>query len=362
MMKQVAKNNEHVLCVRPDGMGDVLMTSPAFRALKETFPGMKLTLLTSPSGGAIAQFIPEIDEIITVKVPWEKMDTTPTESKELLDLIQSLQQKKFDRAIIFTTFSQNASLSALLCYLAEIPKRLAYSPRKPYALLTDWIQDKEPTETIRHEVKRQLELVKYIGATTTNKKLSLQIPLSAKKSLEKILVQKNISLSKPIILLHPGASSVKRQYSTSGFAQIALQLHDLGYQVICTGNENEKALVNRIISESNNTIVSLAGVLSLAELIVLISFSSLLISNNTGPVHIAAALQTPIIDLYALTNPQHTPWQVPSTVLYFQVAKSLQHEVVENSIPPNALPLRNPLQVVAEAIRLLEQIHRHSYL
>jgi len=362
-MKKLIKNTkEHILCVRPDGMGDVLMTSPAFRALKETYSHIKLSLLTSPAGEAIAQFIPEIDEVISVKVPWEKMETYPATSKDLLGLIQMLKQKKFDRAIIFTTFSQDASLSALLCYLAEIPERLAYSARKPYALLTDWIRDTEPTQTIRHEVKRQLELVKYIGATTSNKKLSLQIPSSAKKSLEKILAHKNISLTKPIILLHPGASSVKRQYSPSGFAQIALRLHDLGYQIICTGDEKEKALVNSIISESNNTIVSLAGILSLAELIVLISFSSLLISNNTGTVHIAAALQTPIIDLYALTNPQHTPWQVPSTVLYFQVAKSLQHEVVENSIPVNALPLRNPLQVVTEAIRLLEQIHRHSYL
>lgn len=362
-MKNLSKNTkERILCVRPDGMGDVLMTSPAFRALKETYPQTQLSLLTSPSGEAIAQFIPEIDEVITVKVPWEKMENGTTTSKDFLDLIQLLKQKKFDRAIIFTTFSQNALLSALLCYLADIPQRLAYSSRKPYALLTDWIQDTEPHQTIRHEVKRQLELVKYIDATTSNTRLSLQIPLSAKKSLEKILAKKNISLTKPIILLHPGANSVKRQYSPSGFAQIALRLNDLGYQVICTGNENEITLANHIISESKNTVVSLAGSLSLAEFIVLISISSLLISNNTGPVHIAAAVQTPIIDLYALTNPQHTPWQVPARVLYFQVAKSLQHEVVENSIPAHALPLRNPLQVVTEALHLLEQTNRHAYL
>jgi len=353
-MKRELKTNGHILCVRPDSMGDILMTSPAFRALKETFHRTKITLLTSTSGGAIAQFIPEIDDILTINFPWEKTQMS-SDSEKLLELIQLLQQKHFDQAIIFTSFSQDPLLSALICYLANIPQRLAYSHTKPYALLTKWVPDREPQDGIRHEVERQLVLVKTIGATTVDTRLSLQVPVNAKKSIVHLLTTQGISLQKPLIIIHPGANSIKRQYAPSGFAEIALLLHQYGYQIVCTGNKEEKDLVQLVSEYTGNKVISLAGELSLAELIALISYSSLLISNNTGPVHIAAALETPVVDLYALTNPQHTPWKVLSKVLYFDVRKELQHEVINNEIPPNAVRLQSSQQVVMEAIKILEK-------
>lgn len=353
-MRKTPFTENSILCIRPDFMGDVLMTTPAFKALKESFPGTKLTLLSSKSGAAIARFIPEIDEVLTADFPWEKTNEIIT-SKEILALIQLFKEKKFDRAIIFTAFSQNSLVAALICYLAEIPKRLAYSTQKPYALLTDWVVDKEPREGVKHEVERQLALVERIGAKTSDTHLSLHIPEDAKKTILKILTDHQVSPLRPFIIIHPGARSIKRQYSPSGFAEIAVALHELGYQIIVTGSKDEKELAKLISEYTEHKVISLTGKLSLAEFIALISRSSLLISNNTGPVHIAAAVGTPVVDLYALTNPQHTPWQVPAAVLYFEVAKELRHEVVCDEIPPNAIPLESSNQVVAEALKLLKK-------
>src|SRR5690606_30525168 len=92
-----------------------------------------------------------------------------------------------------------------------------------------------------------------------------------------------------------------------------------GWRLALTGAPAEHELVERLAREGYGAAVSLAGALSLAELAALIAEAPLLISNNTGPVHVAAAVGTPVVDLYALTNPQHTPWHVPSRVLYRDV-------------------------------------------
>src|SRR5689334_11368646 len=98
---------KNILCVRPDNMGDVLLTSPAFRAIKESLPGVQLTLLTSPGGSTIARFIPEIDEVITCKLPWDSK-LQPDSGEALLQLIDTLKERAFDGAVLFTNYSQSA--------------------------------------------------------------------------------------------------------------------------------------------------------------------------------------------------------------------------------------------------------------
>ncbi len=116
----------NVLCVRLDALGDVLMTTPAFRALKESRPGGRITLLTSPSGAEGARLVPEIDDVIVYEAPWMKATASRTDSTADLAMVAELKRRAFDAAIIFTVYSQNPLPAALLCYLAEIPLRLAY--------------------------------------------------------------------------------------------------------------------------------------------------------------------------------------------------------------------------------------------
>src|SRR3954452_9128126 len=156
----------NILCIRADNMGDLIMTTPALRALKETF-ACRITVLTSQMGNVITPFIPEIDEVIAYDLPWIKTNAS-VHPETLLPLIEKIKEHHFDGAIIFTVYSQNPLPSAMLAFMAGIPKRLAYCRENPYNLLTDWIPEKEPLNYIRHQVQRDLDLVAAIGATTNN--------------------------------------------------------------------------------------------------------------------------------------------------------------------------------------------------
>src|SRR5688572_6396513 len=135
------KHCRKILCVRLDNMGDVLMSSPAFVALRESFGG-RITLLTSSMGAPIAPYIPAIDEVLVFDSPWVKRDGLP-DLESLTEVVATLKQKKFDAAVIFTAFSQNPLPAALLLYQAKIPRTLAYCRENPYMLLTNWIPEKE---------------------------------------------------------------------------------------------------------------------------------------------------------------------------------------------------------------------------
>jgi ADP-heptose:LPS heptosyltransferase len=100
---------------------------------------------------------------------------------------------------------------------------------------------------------------------------------------------------------------------------VDLLIEQTGCQVLFTGETDEDELIRRVQDGMANASHCVAGRLNLAELAALIDKADLLISNNTGPAHIAAAVDTPVVDLYALTNPQHTPWQVRSRVLFHDV-------------------------------------------
>ena len=311
-----------ILVIRSDNMGDLLMSTPAIRALKETFDS-RITVLTSSMAAGIAHNIPEIDETIIFDVPWVKT-ANASFSHDFLSMVKVLKAKQFDLAVIFTVFSQNPMPAIMLAYLADIPKRLAYCRENPYELLTNWIPDKEPYTLIKHQVIRDLDLVASVGAVTSNDFLSLKIP-NAWPSTKKKLHKNSIDLQKPWIILHPGVSELKRQYPTESWIELGKRLiTDFGYQVILTGSASEKKLTDEIQQGIGTNAFSIAGLLSLDEFICLIKEASLLLSVNTGSVHIAAATQTPVVVLYAQTNPQHTPWKTPNKVLYFEVPEALQ--------------------------------------
>jgi lipopolysaccharide heptosyltransferase II len=305
------------LIIRADNLGDLVMSTPAIRALKET-TGAHITVLTSQMATGIAKHISEIDEVITYDLPWVKTNNS-INSNSFYEVVSQLREERFDAAVIFTVFSQNPLPAAMLAYLANIPKRLAYCRENPYDLLTDWVPDKEPYEFIKHQVERDLDLVRTIGATTADDRLALEVSESAWQEAQRKLVSENIDLGKQWIIFHAGVSEVKRQYSEEGWIEAGKKMVEQGYQILFTGTKNEKALTDSLVAGIGSNAFSIAGFFSLEEFIAAIKHAPLIVSVNTGTVHIAAAVGTPVVVLYATTNPQHSPWKVPSRVLEFDV-------------------------------------------
>ena len=340
-------------------MGDVIMSTPALSALKESF-NCKITLLTSKMGAPILPHISDIDDSMVANLPWVKA-TDSLNAGKCTRLIREIKEEKFDAAIIFTVYSQNPLPSALLCFLAEIPVRIAYCRENPYELLTHWLPDDEPYSCIRHQVERDLALVRFAGTTVKDDRLHLKIALHNKAHKIK-LKEIEIDTAQPFILIHIAVSEKKREYPEQDWIEtLRLLRKKTAVSFYLTGASSEKEPVNRIMRNVNVTnCFSLAGKTSVADLIFLIKKAALLLSVNTASIHIAAAMQTPVVVLYALTNPQHTPWKVKSKVLYFKVNEELQsrNEVirfVQKTQPEKTVDFPTP-EIVADAcMELLNQ-------
>jgi lipopolysaccharide heptosyltransferase II len=346
---------ENVLCVRLDSLGDVLMTTPAIRALRRSRPGRRITLLTSPAGAEAARLVPEIDHVIVYDAPWLKATTLRSDSHAEYAIADRLRSGHYDAAVIFTVYSQNPLPSAFLCYLADIPLRLAHCHENPYQLLTDWVPDREPVDGIRHEVQRQLDLVTAVGCVTTDTSLSLRVPPEADRRVAALLSELGISPGRPWMVIHPGASAPSRRYSIECYGQVARRLTVDGFRVVFTGSTDERGLIERAQMAMDVPSHSLAGCLDLGGLAALIARAPLLITNNTGPAHVAAAVSTPVVVLYALTNPQHTPWNVPARVLFHDVPCRLCYKSVCPFGHGNCLRLITPEQVVRASYDLLDE-------
>jgi ADP-heptose:LPS heptosyltransferase len=303
-MKRSWEAAEHVLCVRLDTIGDVLMTGPAIRALRDSAPARRITLLTSPAGALAGRLMPEVDETIVYEAPWMKGYEPPPDTR----IAELLRAGRFDAAAIFTVFSQSALPAALLCHQAGIPLRLAHAREKPYALLTDWVAEPEPDHAERHEVQRQLDLVRAVGATTADERLRVELPDRARDRVGELIPQEG-----PWAVVHPGGSAPSRRYPLELWQEACEELtRERGFTLVATGDASERELAEALPA-------TYAGELSLPELGALLAEAPLLLAGNTGPVHLAAAVGTPVVDVYALTNPQHTPWMVPSLVLSHDV-------------------------------------------
>jgi ADP-heptose:LPS heptosyltransferase len=353
-------NCKNILCIRADNMGDLLMSSPAIRALKETL-NCKITLLTSSMGHVISPFIKEIDSTIEADLPWIKTQT-PLNEEQFLLLIKKIKAYRFDAVVIFTVYSQNPLPAAMMAYMAGIPKRLAYCRENPYHLLTDWVVEKEPYHFIQHQVLRDLNLVKTVGAATRNKNLSIRFSQEAKQNALAKLSDAGVNIHKNWLLIHPGVSEAKREFPKEKWIETGKLLRDnLSFQLIITGSQSEKTLCEQIQRGIGQSAFCLAGKLLIEEFVALISASPLVISVNTGTVHIAAATHTPVIVLYALTNPQHTPWQVPSSVMYFSVKENLgsKNEVVNyvcENLMNKKFDVPSPNIILKEAGQLLKEV------
>jgi lipopolysaccharide heptosyltransferase II len=300
-----------VLAVRTDNLGDVLMTTPALAALKATLR-CHLTLLASPSGAAAAPHLPCVDETIAVAAPWSKQ----SRYDPLDAIVRRVRDGRFDAAVIFTTSTQCALPAATLLALAGVPLRLAHARENPYALLTDWVRD-DGDRFAQHEVERQLALVRSIGADGGLPRLRFALRRDDAVAARARLQAAGVAPGRPYVALHPGASAPSRRYAPERFGAAAASIAaDTGMPVVVLGGDDDRAAVETVVRGATSPAVrALAGTLTLGELAAVIAEARLLVCNNSGPAHLAAALRTPVVQLYALTNPQHTPWGTPARVL-----------------------------------------------
>ncbi len=209
---------QRILAVRLDNLGDVLVTTPALHAIKTSLPGAKLTLLASPVGAQVARLNSAIDDLIVYEAPWmDPWHKLPQDSQREQQMVAAIREQHFDGVIIFTSYHQSSLPAAYLCYLADIPLRVAASIDGPGSLLTT--RHKHP-EHMMHEVERGLDLVGAIGLTTNHLDLVLEVPDRARGKAYDLLSAYGINPQRPLVVVHPGCSMPARTYPWELYAQV----------------------------------------------------------------------------------------------------------------------------------------------
>ncbi|CUU56220.1 ADP-heptose:LPS heptosyltransferase [Parafrankia irregularis] len=278
-----------VLVARLDSDGDVLLSGPAVRAVRAG--AGHVTMLVGPRGRAAAGLLPEVDDIIVWHCPWIDPEPRAVEPADIAGLVRRLNAGGFDEALILTSFHQSPLPLALLLRLAGVRRVTAASEDYPGSLLD--VRHRLPDSGL-HEVQRALSTAAAAGyrlPVGDDGRLRIRGPIPDTRHL---------TGAAPYLVLHPGTSVPARRWEPSRFAALAAALAGNGHRVAVTGAADETALTAHVAGAVGRDLggatdlVTLAGVLAGARAIVI---------GNTGPAHLAAAVGTPVISLFAPTVP-----------------------------------------------------------
>ncbi len=300
------------LVVRLDNAGDVLVAGPAVRAVAAGSD--RTTMLVGPHGAAAAALLPGVDEVLVWRCPWIDGDPAPVDRADVDRLVQTLEGHRFDRALVLTSFHQSPLPTALVLRMAGVPWVGAISADYPGSLLDLRHRLEEADVPDLPEPERALSLARAAGFALPpgdDGALSVRRPLPDVTDLVP---------AGPFVVLHPGTSVPARAWPVDRYAAAARLLTGEGYPVVVTGGPSERHLTAAVASGSPAVDLGgrtswevLAGVLEAAEVVVV---------GNTGPAHLAAAVGTPVVSLFAPTVPaaRWAPYRVPVTLLGDQAA------------------------------------------
>ena len=296
----------NILVMRLDNIGDVLMTSPALRTIKETLPSARLTLMASPGGSQAAALLPWVNEVLPYRALWQDLGKLAFDPDRESAFIQTLRDRQFDAAIIFTSFSQTPHPAGFMCYMAGIPLRLGQSKEWGGAVLTTEVTAGLDTT---HQVERNLRLIEAVGFQVSDRSLRIQIPPADQQTAMAKLLEQGLKPTEPYILLNPWTSCQSRNYAIDRFAIAAQQLADkTGYRVVVTGVAGDRSHSAPLLEPLGATAIDLIGHTTLSELAALIANAKLMVSNNTSTMHLADATRTPSVILFAGTE-YESQWQ-----------------------------------------------------
>jgi ADP-heptose:LPS heptosyltransferase len=288
-----------VLAVRLDNAGDVLLAGPAIRALAAG--AEHVTLLCGPRGRAAAELLPGVDELICWRAPWIDPEPEPVEPASIAALVERIAAARADAAIVFGSFHQSPLPTALALRLAGVPWIGATSVDYPGSLL----DLRHRIDDDVHEVDRSLDLVRAAG---------FDLPEGDGGELR----VHPVAPGEDCIVVHPGASVPARAWAPECNAELVAELAASGRRVVVTGGPDELALTAFVAGDDG---IDLGGTTDLAGLAGVIAGAGAIVVGNTGPAHLAAALGTPVVSLYAPTVPavRWRPWKVPHELLYVDV-------------------------------------------
>jgi len=287
---------ERILVIKLRYVGDVLLATPVLSRLRESFPKAHLAMLVNPGTDDVVRDHPAIDEVMVLKRgnlarQWR--------------FVQDLRRQRFDLVIDLT----DADRSALLSWLSRAPVRLGYNSEGRWRgrLYTQVVAaDRFGMHTVRYHLKA----MEALGLAGSPPAPTLAVAPEARREADRLLREAGVDRARPFVCLHPGARWWFKAWPAERFAALAdLIQTETAAQTLFLGGDQERSLESRIADGMRTTFRSLIGKTSLRALAAVLERAALMVSNDNGPMHMAAALRVPVIGLFGPSDPAvWGPW------------------------------------------------------
>jgi lipopolysaccharide heptosyltransferase II len=285
-----------ILVIRRGGLGDVLMATPLLRGLREHFPAARIYVLASRQARAGLVGCPSVDEILEM----------PTTKSGWLRLLRQLREEKIDTAFILHRFFA----ASLLALAAGIRQRLGFAWQNHGFALTASI----PFSPMRSQTLQISELLTLVGKPAAAPGMDFHIPEGAVRSARELLAGWGYDRGKPLVGIHPGggetagSSEPPKRWLPERFGRLADLLIAGGeVQVVLLQGPGDEPFVEKTLQNMNRRALGIASGLPLAVFAALVGECHLVVANDTGPMHLAAALNVPVVALLGPTHPAYTP-------------------------------------------------------
>lgn len=276
----------HALVVRLDSLGDMIVCGPAIRAIAAG--ARRVSVLAGPRGAAAARLLPGVDAVFEWPCPWIARPAPAVSGEDVDALLARVRDSDVDEAIVLTSFHQNALPTALLLRLAGVGRITAVSDDYPGSLLD--VRVGPPADA--PEPVRMLHIARAAGYT---------LPDSDDGRLRVCLEPGSRCGAGGYLVLHPGVDAPARAYPIRRWGELVAALTQAGRTVVLTGTADESDLCASIASQRRppGTVHDRSGRTSLPELAALVADADAMVVGNTGPAHLAAATDTPVVSLFA---------------------------------------------------------------
>lgn len=294
--KRINRSEIRRILVRvPNWVGDAVMAFPALEALRENFPGSTIAILTKPPLMPLYEDHPSVEEVI----PFKKTMGYPGALLSVLSVAVGLRRYKFDLAVLF----QNAFEAALLAWLAGIPNRLGYNRDGRGVLLSHAVPVKKGGSL--HQVEYYLGILHAMNWRAESRDPRLHIHDEYIGSSRSLLRSCGIEESDFLLGIGPGAAyGPSKRWSSTGFAAVAdMAAERWGAKVAVLGSENERSIAEAVILAMKFPAVNLCGKTNLAEAAAVIGRCGAFVTNDSGLMHMAAAMDVPMVAVFGSTDP-----------------------------------------------------------
>ncbi len=293
------KQTQRILVKAPNWIGDALLSTPALTSLGKAFPDSRITVLAAPWVAPLLETHPAVKRVL-IYDPKGRHRSWLARGK----FFKLLRSYNFDTAILFP----NSLHSALIAFLSSIPRRTGYATDGRKLLLSQSVPLKPNSKTI-HQAEYYLDLLRTMGIEIhpDDKHLVLKLTAPEKQWAKNFLAQQSIDNSKILTAIHPGAVKPGKRWPYKRFVRVGQELvkkHNA--HLLLLGSKNEKVLLEQIQAEISSASQTIVCGTSLRKVAALLECCRLFIGNDSGLMHMATALNTPIVAIFGPGTPQTT--------------------------------------------------------